>query len=66
MSAKVRDQILRRQCRVTRRLEQRCQGVAGPVMSTGGAQFEASSRIWSTSAGVCNERCNRRPIGGIL
>lgn len=51
MRTKVRDQILRRQRRVTRRLEQKYQGVTGPVMTTGGAQFETSSRITATSAG---------------
>ncbi len=51
MNTKVRDQILRRQRRVTRRLEQKYQGIVGPVMSTGAAQFETSSRITATSAG---------------
>lgn len=51
MNTKVRDQILRRQCRITRRLRQ-AGGTDGlPVMDTSTAQFEVSSRTCATSAG---------------
>ena len=49
MNAKVRNQIIRRQRRVSRRLEQ----VAGSVgrLHAGSAHFETSSRVTATSAG---------------
>ena len=49
MNAKVRDQLLRRQRRVTRRLEQSVEHVG--TLDAGRARFETSSRITATSAG---------------
>lgn len=51
MNSKVRDQILRRQRRVTRRLLQKGGGSGLPVLDRGVASFETSSRICATSAG---------------
>ncbi len=51
MYTKVRDQIRRRQRRVTRRLEQTGSSDGRPVLDTRAANFETSSRISATSAG---------------
>lgn len=51
MNTKVRDQIVRRQRRVTRRLRQTSSNGNAPVMDTSTARFEASGRIRATSAG---------------
>jgi len=48
---KVRDQITRRQRRVTRRLGQTGTGDGLPVLDTSPAHFETSDRICATSAG---------------
>ena len=51
MNIKVRDQILRRQRRVTRRLGQAGGNDGLPVLDARAANFEMSSRICATSAG---------------
>ena len=49
MNAKVREQVLRRQRRVTRRLEQSAEHVG--TLHAGRAHFETSDRVTATSAG---------------
>lgn len=51
MKAKVRDQILRRQRRNTKRLKQAGGGGHVPVLGAGAANYEMSNRIVATSAG---------------
>ena len=51
MNSKVRDEIARRQRRVVRRLAQVGSGNGLPVLDTGAAHFESSTRIRATNAG---------------
>ena len=51
MNAKVRDQILRRQRRNTRRLQQAGGDGGKPLLDAGVANYEMSGRIVGTSAG---------------
>lgn len=51
MNTKVRDQLLRRQRRVSRRLSQRMASTDAPILSNGRARFEVADRICGTSAG---------------
>jgi hypothetical protein len=51
VNTKVRDQILRRQRRNTRRLQQAGGSDGLPVLDTRSADFEMSNRICATSAG---------------
>lgn len=51
MNIKVRDQLLRRQRRVTRRRSKTSRQTGGPVFDRGRARFEVSDRIRATGAG---------------
>lgn len=51
MSIKVRDQVLRRQRRIARRLRNRGGNVGGAILDHGHARFEVSGRLRGTSAG---------------
>ena len=51
MNIKVRDQLLRRQRRVARRLNKTSRQISSPVFDRGRARFEVSDRIRATSVG---------------